>query len=591
MNADRDGSVNIEISGDELSALAFIMPPQGWGKPVDVPAVKSALAAAGVVFGLVNNERIDTFVDEAKLVPVEFMAAIGTQPGHGTDATLEFLWDRATGGMPKEAAGAVDLRELNIVKSVTKGSVIARRVPPTRGEEGVTVTGRKVAGEWGADVAVKAGANVTVSEDGNEFIAGIDGSPKFAGDVLSVDPVYTVGGDVDYSIGNINFAGAIEIRGSIHDGFIVKAEGNITVWGNIQACEVVSGGDVIVKNGIITRREGTVSARGSVFAKFIENSDVEAEKDVVVERAVINSSVRSNGAVMCISKEGKIMGGDIMAYQEIKAKHLGTENETTTILRSGYKYESYLKLAETELKLEKVLLEINSLQKSLSSAKAGQAEALAEMKKRHGQLEAARLVLQQQIAGLRSRTQVNPFATVKGEESIHPGCLIYIGGARERIAKALKYATLSADREGGIALSAYDEVTRTIKTVSVGVKEKKKTILIVDDAKFMRAKLRNILENGNFKVIGEAEDGNQAIQMYAKLNPDVITMDITMANMDGLSALKEIKKASPAARVVMISALGQKEKVKECIIAGASDFVVKPFVPDRVIEVVSRVAS
>ncbi|MFA6449901.1 MAG: FapA family protein [bacterium] len=591
MDTDMDGQVNIELSGDEMSAVAFILPPRGFGKPVDVAAVKRSLSEAGVVFGIVNNERIQTFVDEARLMPVDFLAASGTLPGHGTDATLTFLWDRSQGGLPKESDESVDLRELNIVKSVSKCEVIARKTPTARGAEGETVTGRKVAGEWGAGVAIKAGPNVSVSEDGNEFIAEIDGSPKFTGGVLSVDPAYTVNGDVDYSIGNINFAGAIEIKGNVQDGFIVTANGNITVWGNIQACEVASGGDVIVRNGIITRREGTVSAKGSVYAKFIENSIVEADNDVIVERAIISSSIRSNGAVMCSSKEGRITGGDIMAFQEIRAKRLGAENETATILRSGYKHGDYIKMSEAEQKLEKVMLEMNGAQKSLASAKAGQAEAAAELKKKLAQLDAARIALQQLIAGLRVRTQVNPFATVKGEESIYPGCLIYIGGAKERIAKELKYATLSSDREGGIALSAYDEMSRSIKTVSVGAKEKKVSVLIVDDAKFMRAKLRNILENGNFKVIGEAEDGSQAIQLHAKLNPDIVTMDITMANMDGLSALKALKKISPEAKVIMISALAQKDKVKECIVAGASDFVVKPFVPERVVEVVSRVAS
>jgi two-component system, chemotaxis family, chemotaxis protein CheY len=79
--------------------------------------------------------------------------------------------------------------------------------------------------------------------------------------------------------------------------------------------------------------------------------------------------------------------------------------------------------------------------------------------------------------------------------------------------------------------------------------------------------------------------------MYGKLNPDVVTMDITMPNMDGLASLKTIKQTNPGARVIMISALGQKDKVKESLISGAMDFVIKPFVPERVIEVVTRVAN
>jgi len=213
------------------------------------------------------------------------------------------------------------------------------------------------------------------------------------------------------------------------------------------------------------------------------------------------------------------------------------------------------------------------------------------MKSTLAKLESDKLSINHRIAALRSRVQVNPFATIKGEDYIHPGCLVYIGGSRERVTKTLKYATLSSDREGGISLSSYDELTRSIKTTSVGTKEKKITVMIVDDAKFMRGKLRNILENCNFHVVGEAEDGRQAVQLFGKLKPDITTMDITMPNVDGITSLKAIKKISPDAKVVMISAIGQKEKVRDSILAGAMDFIIKPFVPERVIEVVTRIAA
>jgi two-component system chemotaxis response regulator CheY len=115
-------------------------------------------------------------------------------------------------------------------------------------------------------------------------------------------------------------------------------------------------------------------------------------------------------------------------------------------------------------------------------------------------------------------------------------------------------------------------------------------VLIVDDAAFMRRKLRTILEKSDMEVVGEAETGRGAIEMLKACDPDVITMDITMPEADGITSLKAIRQARPGARVVMISAIGQKEKVKDSILAGARDFIIKPFVPERVAEVVSRVA-
>lgn len=587
--ADTDGKVWIETSGDEMSATAFITPPEGGGKAVEVGNVKAALRDAGVVYGIVNNERILGFVEQGKNRLTDFIAAVGTLPGHGQDAAIEYLWKRED--VSTEIDGKVDLRELNIVESARKGELLARKTLTTRGEEGISVFGKKTPGEWGSDAVLKAGANVEVSEDGVEFTAVLDGSPKLAAGVLSVDPVFTIKGDVDYSVGNINFAGALEIRGSVMDGFVVKADGNIVIGKNVQAAEIISGGDITVKGGVITRKEGTISARGSVRAKFIENSIVEAEGDVTADRAIINSSIRSNGAVICSSREGKIMGGDIMAYREIRAKNLGTENETPTFLRAGFKYESFLELSDLEKKLEKTVFEINRIQKSLASAKPGQAESVETLRASMSQLDAAKTGLLQRLAVIKTRFQVNPFAVVKGEETIHPGCVISIGNSKEKVMNPMRYATLSADKESGISLASFDEKTGAIRTSNVGTKEKKKTVMIVDDAKFMRTKLKNILENGDFKVLGEAEDGAQAVQMFPKLNPDLVTMDITMPNLDGLEALKQIKSAHPQAKVVMISALGQKERVKDCLIAGAMDFVVKPFVPEKVIEVLTRVVS
>ena len=113
-------------------------------------------------------------------------------------------------------------------------------------------------------------------------------------------------------------------------------------------------------------------------------------------------------------------------------------------------------------------------------------------------------------------------------------------------------------------------------------------VLVVDDAAFMRKMVSDALTKGGHEVVGEAGNGVEAVAQYQALKPEVTTLDITMPEKDGLAALKEIIALDPAARVVMCSALGQESKVLESIKAGARDFVVKPFQPDRVIEAVGR---
>lgn len=116
-------------------------------------------------------------------------------------------------------------------------------------------------------------------------------------------------------------------------------------------------------------------------------------------------------------------------------------------------------------------------------------------------------------------------------------------------------------------------------------------ILIVDDAKFMRVTLRNILKKANHEVVGEAENGREAVAMYQQLKPDLVTMDITMPEMNGLEAVKEITRNHPQAKIIMCSAMGQQKTIIEAIEAGAKDFLVKPFDESHVVDSVKGVLS
>lgn len=116
-------------------------------------------------------------------------------------------------------------------------------------------------------------------------------------------------------------------------------------------------------------------------------------------------------------------------------------------------------------------------------------------------------------------------------------------------------------------------------------------VLIVDDAAFMRMMLKNMLTKHGYEVIAEAENGQKAVEMYKEHNPDIVTMDITMPDMDGIQAVKEIKSIEPKAKIIMCSAMGQQEMVLNAIKAGARDFIVKPFSEEKVIQSINNVLA
>lgn len=118
-----------------------------------------------------------------------------------------------------------------------------------------------------------------------------------------------------------------------------------------------------------------------------------------------------------------------------------------------------------------------------------------------------------------------------------------------------------------------------------------KTVLVVDDAAFMRMMIKDILSKNGYDVVGEAENGSVAVERFRDLRPDLVTMDITMPEMDGITAVREIKAIDSSARIIMCSAMGQQAMVIDAIQAGAKDFIVKPFQPERVLEAVSKALS
>ena len=118
-----------------------------------------------------------------------------------------------------------------------------------------------------------------------------------------------------------------------------------------------------------------------------------------------------------------------------------------------------------------------------------------------------------------------------------------------------------------------------------------KSILICDDAAFMRMMIKDILTKNGYVIAGEAENGKIAVEKYAEVKPDLVLLDITMPEMDGIQALKKIREADPNAVVVMCSAMGQQAMVIEAIQSGAKDFIVKPFQAERVLEAVKKVVG
>ncbi|GAB6089839.1 FapA family protein [Spirochaeta dissipatitropha] len=360
-NPANDAALSVEFAESEMKAYLTLFPPGPGGADPMRRVLEQFLKSSDVVHGI-KTEVIER-LDENPLYKEPILVAEGTPPQNGRNASIQYTFQTDTSQLhlKEDEKGKVDFKELNIIQNVVEGQALAKLIPPEPGKDGLTVTGKSLPASDGKNLRLEVGKNVKLSDDGRTAIALINGQVIMHNNKLSVDPVYTVDGDVSLKTGNITFLGTVIISGSVADGFAVKASGNIEILGTVGKADIDAEGDVIVHQGITGRNEGRIRCGKSIFAKFIENSNVQAGEFVVVSDGIINSQVNCNRRILCQGKRASIVGGHLRASEEIAAKTLGSVAGAETILEVGYdprKREELENLQADESRLKKELDEV-----------------------------------------------------------------------------------------------------------------------------------------------------------------------------------------------------------------------------------------
>jgi uncharacterized protein (DUF342 family) len=364
-----DSLVNVDISDAEMKAYILVFPPGVGGCDISVETYLSFLRNNRVICGI-NEEYLREFADRPSYKE-KVVIAEGLKPENGQNAYIKYFFesDHAKLKLREGDNGRIDFRNLSILKNVMENQPLAEKRPPAQGKFGRTVTGKILPAKNGKDIPLPLGKNVHLGEDGKTIISDINGQVVVAGGKINVEPVYTVQGDVNLKTGNIIFLGTVVIKGNVEDGFSVKAAGNIEVNGTVARAELDAEGDIIVHQGITGKSSGIIRAGRSIWARFIENSAVEAGDMVVVSDGIINSQVDAFNRIICRGKRAHIVGGRLRAAEEINAKILGSPTSgTETICEVGLDPKTKLqfetlveKKAEMEKQLEDFQLNIQTL--------------------------------------------------------------------------------------------------------------------------------------------------------------------------------------------------------------------------------------
>ncbi len=324
---DRNDNILIAISDDESAARITIRSGRN-GFPSKA-AVYSAIARAGVRSGI-DEEVIDRLVREKSAVS-DLLFATAKPPVEGEAAKLVWYIDLDPDQKHKIGTdGKVDFKHLKCYAPVNEGQELVSKLPPSRGRPGETVTGRPIPVD-GEDVELPAGKNTVVSDDGLTLRAAVTGYAFRKEGRVHVDNVYHIKGDVDFSTGNVKFAGRVLIDGDVRSGFRVEATDSIYIGGNVEAAEVYSqNGDVIIRHGTVGKHRAKILAGGSLRCGFIQDATVRAGKDVVIERYAINSDISAGSKVVFTHPEALIRGGKVFADQGIEAVEVGSEHHIRT---------------------------------------------------------------------------------------------------------------------------------------------------------------------------------------------------------------------------------------------------------------------
>ncbi|MBD5147976.1 MAG: DUF342 domain-containing protein [Oscillibacter sp.] len=331
---DLDAQVVVFLPGNRLTAWLFAYPPVGGGKELTREMLSGALDGAGVTYG-VDKGLLDSLPGQDRRYFRLYLAAKGDPVVNGKDGTIVDLFPRKVEREYKiNDRGQVDYTTLNLVQNAEEGAVICRILPPTEGTNGHSVLDEELPAKDGRPAVPPKGRNTALSEDGTALVAARSGHVEFTGRTFEIKPLLEIGGNVDFSTGNINYLGDIHIHGDVCSGFTVRAMGSITVDGVVEASSVEAGGDLIVAKGVQGNDQAVIRSQRNVFVKYLENCSVYARGNLQAD-CIINCEVYSDGDVQVRSGRGTIIGGRIRAARTVSASIVGSKSELTTAIDLG----------------------------------------------------------------------------------------------------------------------------------------------------------------------------------------------------------------------------------------------------------------
>ncbi len=427
----------VTIQDGGLSALARFYPPSTGGGLMTEDDIVSDLRMAGIKHGI-KRKAIQHFLNNHEYCR-DYIIAEATPPVQGSNASIRYFFDANTTAKPKlNDDGSVDFHQLGMLKMVNEGDKLATLTPADRGRPGISVTGAKLNPMKVNHKHLRYGRNIRISDDKCNIYSMVSGQVTLVDDMVMVSDVYQVPANVDFSTGDIDFNGTVEVAGNVSTGFTIRAEGDIIVNGAVEGATLISGGNIILKRGMQGMDRGQLEAAGNITAKFLENCKVTCKGSLKAD-AVLHSQVECQESIDVLGKKGLITGGTIRTYGEIHATTLGSTMGTMTnieiiseqdLIKRAKKLKGQIE--DKELVVKKMDKVADGIKKQMEDNQDVLPEQLDYIKKavkqKPSMLKEIR-ELKDQREKLLIRVEKNKNASIKVEDAVYSGVRISVKDA------------------------------------------------------------------------------------------------------------------------------------------------------------------
>lgn len=331
--------ISIGITPDNLRALLSINPSKT-ARAFDAREIFEMLEEGKISFGIKRSQIQKTIKQVNRdLKPVrDQLIAVGTPIKEGLPPRIQyhFKTDRKV-EFGEDEKGKVDFKDLGYITNVNQGDLLAEYVEGTPSEPGTDIFGRPIEPEPYSDISIQPGAFVTLSDDGRECFAAQSGQAYLKNGRVTVSTVFKVAGDIDLSVGNLDFNGSIKVAGNVLAGFHLKANGNITVNGLVEGASLEAEGSIIIKGGIKGSDKGQIIAGGDLITTFIESGDILCKGNLFIESSIVNSTIECHRKISALQGKGSIVAGDIFSVGGLECLELGSRIGVPTKIIVGDK--------------------------------------------------------------------------------------------------------------------------------------------------------------------------------------------------------------------------------------------------------------